>query len=498
VLVLSLLAAGAARGEDPPAAEDERFRLQMRRTEVPPDLDGRLDDPVWKDAPFFRGLTQFEPLEGAPATEDTIIKLLYDRHYLYLGIRCFDSEPDRILASQMVRDQLMFSDDNFSIMLDTFLDERNGFHFAVNPLGNKVDGLIENAAWKGEWDGIWYAETSIDAQGWVAEIAIPFKTLSFDPNGTRWGFNFARDIRRKNEQARLARADRSRGNTDMSGVAVLEGIRDIEQGIGLDLKPSLSLRYEEEDDDRDFDPEPALDVFYKITPSLTGVLTANTDFAETEVDERQVNLTRFSIFFPEKRDFFLQDAGIFDFAGRDEGNALPYFSRRIGIAPDGEEVRIWGGAKLTGRAGPVNLGVLDVQMDSHDEIDSTNLSVARVALNVLEESTVGVIATNGDPSSNDRNTLVGSDFNYRNTRVFGDQLLTGNLWFQRTFSSGKHDHESAFGAKLAYPNDRINFALEAQSIQENYNPALGFANRVGIRQYDATCGRWIWHSTQRS
>jgi hypothetical protein len=371
-------------------------------------------------------------------------------------------------------------------MLDTFFDERNGYHFTLNALGNKIDGLIENAKWKGEWDGIWYAATSIDDEGWAAELAIPFKTVSFDPEGTRWGFNFAREIRRKNESVRLTAADRSRQDSDMAGVAILEGMHGIEQGIGLDVKPSTSLRYERdrEENRRTLKGEPALDVFYKITPSLTGALTFNTDFADAEVDKRQVNLTRFPIFFPEKRDFFLQDAGIFDFAGRNAGNALPFFSRRIGIAPDREVIDIDAGVKLTGRTGPVNLGLLSVQMDAHHEIDHKNLSVGRVAFNVLEESTFGFIATHGHPGSNDDNALIGSDFNYRNNRVFGDQLLTANLWAQKSYSDGSHDREAAFGAKLAYPNDRIDFGLEAQEIQENYNPALGFVSRVDIRRYD--------------
>jgi hypothetical protein len=459
----------------------------MSRAETPPTIDGRLEDPAWQTAPFFQGLTQVEPVEGAPASEDTIIKLLYDRDYLYLGVRCFDHEPDKILASQMVRDSLMYSDDNFSIMLDTFFDERNAYHFALNPLGNKVDGLIEDGAWRGEWDGIWYARTSVDDQGWVAEIAIPFKTVTFDPKGTRWGFNFAREIRRKNEMARLAAADLSRDNADMRGVAILEGLRDMEQGLGLDAKPSISVRHRRyrEEQRSTSKGDPALDIFYKITPSLTGALTLNTDFADAEVDERQINLTRFPLFFPEQRDFFLQDAGIFDFAGREEVNALPFFSRRIGIAPDGEEIDIDAGAKLTGRIGRLNVGLLNVQMDEYHEIERTNLSVGRVKFNVFEESTFGVIATHGHPVANEDNALIGSDFNYQNTQLFGDQKLTGNIWVQKTFSEGSHDHEAAFGAKLDYPNDRINFTLEAEEIQENYNPALGFVNRVDIRRYGA-------------
>jgi hypothetical protein len=471
-LTLWLALPGSAPAEPLLApTEDGRPRIAMKRTEVAPVIDGNLDDLVWRDAPVIGPLTQVEPVEGAPPSQPTEVKLLYDSDALYVAVRCFDSEPEKIQALQILRDKPVNSDDFFSIVLDTFFDERNGYMFATNAMGNKVDGLLPNGGWEGEWDGIWYVEAGRDGQGWYAEVAIPFKTVNFNPAGTRWGFNFERQIRRNNEVQRFAQPYQDRNNGNTSKVAILENLRGLEQGLGLDVKPSMSMRYrrERENQRRTRSGDPALDVFYKITPSLTGVLTFNTDFAEADVDERQVNLTRFNLFFPEQRDFFLQDTGIFDFGGRTELSALPFFSRRIGIAPDGSEVAIDAGVKLTGRAAGVNLGLISVRMEDHHEIDRKTLSVGRLSLNVLEESEVGVIATLGDPGSNQDAGLIGADFNYRNSKAFGNQQLRGNLWVQKSFSEGAHDREAAFGAKLDYP-------------------ALGFVNRLrgvpAFRRYD--------------
>ena len=514
-VVLGLAAAAvfcSALGISAEVAEGEEkgrpgfLPVRMVRTDRPPKIDGVLDESSWREAAFIANLTQVEPDEGAAPTERTEIRFLYDADFLYLGVRAFDSEPDKIIATEMVRDAEFNSDDHIVMVFDTFHDRRNAFLFRVNPRGTRGDGLIENGRRVGdEWDGIWYAKASIDNQGWIAEIAIPYKTLSFNPRGTSWGFNIERVVRRKNEVSRWAAADLDSSLSDIADAGILEGLVGIEQGIGLDIKPSFTInRLQGRPDAGDTTQvEPSLDVFYKITPALTAALTINTDFSETEVDEREINLTRFELFFPEKRDFFLQDAGIFEFGGL-QRNGRPFFSRRIGLDEEDEEVGIVAGAKLTGRIGAVNLGILDVLTEEKDflteekgELDAKNLFVGRVAVNVLEQSTLGVIVTNGDPRSTEgeENTLVGGDFNYRDTDFFGGRILAGNFWLQRSFTDkeekkkdndkkDKEDREFAYGAKLAFESDEIEAGASFAEIQKDFTPALGFVNRRGIREYE--------------
>ena len=481
-------AAAAGDGERPEngLTPDGHPSLRVLRVETPPVIDGRLDEAAWRTAPMFDEMRQIEPNEGELMSVRTEIRFLYDRHTLYLGIRAYD-DPAKITANTMSRDELMMADDAISVRFDTFLDERNAFQFGMNPIGNRVDSLIEGGEFKVEWDGIWQGKSRIDEQGWVAEMAIPFQTVGFRPGSTSWGFQALRVVRRTNEMGVLVNSSLDRNVMDMTDLARLEGLEGIEQGLGLDVKPSVSLRHRRGRDDgrRVSRIEPSLDVFYKLTPSVTAALTFNTDFAEAAVDDRQVNLTRFGLLFPEQRDFFLQDARIFSFAGKESGNGIPFFSRRIGIADDGQIVDIDAGAKVTGRVGRLNLGLLSVRMESQDEVDAGQLSVARARINVMEGSTLGFLGTLGDPNSDDANAALGFDFNYRTTKFRGDRSLEASLWNVRSFSEGSSGQESAFGGRVAYPNDRYQWSLSAQELQRNFNPALGFVNRTDIRDYAA-------------
>ncbi|MHC5007676.1 MAG: carbohydrate binding family 9 domain-containing protein, partial [Planctomycetota bacterium] len=344
-LAAALTSPAPAQGRDSPS-------LDVARTETPPVIDGVLDDPAWTDAPVIDELWQVEPVEGAPPTRRTEVRIVYDDDFMYFGVRCFDDEPDRIIATQLKRDGIQEADDRVEIVIDPFFDRRNGYLFSTNPVGARLDALLEaNRLVLVNWDGIWYAGSTIDEQGWSAEIAIPFKTISFNPRTSRWSFNIERTVRRDNERIRWSSPQQNKRLTSVADAGVLEGIEGISQGLGLDVKPWGKLVYEDEDaGDDDVDLDGGVDVFYKLTPSLTLSLTVNTDFAETEVDERQVNLTRFPLFFPEKRDFFLQDEGLFEFGGI-RRNPLPFFSRRIGLSPTGQPVDLIAGAKLTGRVG---------------------------------------------------------------------------------------------------------------------------------------------------
>jgi hypothetical protein len=467
------------------AAADETPRVRVVRVDEGPEIDGQLDDPVWERATVIDRLIQAEPQQGAPISERTEIRILSDLDNLYFGIRSYDRHPELIIAQKMLRDDSLLSEDRVAIALDTFHDGRNGYLFEVNALGSRLDGLIENGAFDANWDGIWYAVARIDDEGWIAEIAIPYKTVSFAPDADIWGMNILRVIRRHDERARWADPYPQKSFVNMKDAGTLEGMRGISQGLGLDVKPGAALRHVDDPvEDRSYTTfDPSLDAFYKLVSSITAALTVNTDFAETAVDERRLNLTRFDLFFPEKRDFFLQDGGIFEFGGLVD-NGRPFFSRRIGLDEDGEPYDILVGGKVTGRASHLNIGVLDTYVDEHDGVDAQNLFTGRFSANVLEESQVGVIATSGDPLSDEDNHLAGADFFYRNSNVRENQVLIGRLWYQRSFTPGLAKQENAFGGLLEYPNDIFRWRFEAFEIQENFFPALGFVNRTGIRQYE--------------
>ncbi|MFG0329304.1 MAG: DUF5916 domain-containing protein [Phycisphaerales bacterium] len=472
-----------------------RPEVVMIRTDAPPEIDGRLDDPAWDAAAVLDDFTQVTPVEGAAPSERTEVRLLYDRDFLYVGVRAFDAEPSKIIAKQMLRDGDQDSDDHILFGVDPFLDRRNGFFFQVNPNGARLDGLIEdNRNIREDWDGIWYAKSRVDDTGWTAEIAIPFKTINFDPNAPAWGFNFERFIRRRNEIVRWTAASPNKSLRTVADFGNLEGIEEIDQGLGLDFKPFIVGTYQLENNegrDEEFELEPGFDLFWKITPSLTAALTVNTDFAETEVDERRVNLTRFPLFFPEKRDFFLQDAYVFNFGGI-RRTPLPFFSRRIGIGPGGQEVPIDVGVKLTGNADRWNIGVLSVMTEAAAGVEEKNLSVGRVAYQIGDESTVGAIFTSGDPRTNGDNNLVGLDLNLRDSNFDGSNALEGHAWLQSTDSSDADGgREFAWGGSILYPNDRVNWDLFFAQIDEGYNPALGFVSRRGIREYGGSY-RYRW------
>jgi len=469
--------------------------ISIPHTNDSPKIDGILDDPCWKSATVITNFTQVSPNQGAAPTEKTEARLCYDQDNLYISIRCYDSEPDKILAKQMERDGVMLSDDYCDIVIDTFLDRRNGYIFQVCAGGAKRDGLIEaGGKVRIEWDGIWYSKVSIDKLGWVAEIAIPTKTISFNPAGDAWGFNIARTIRRKQELDRWATPNLNSDVRNLGDAGTIEGLHDLHQGHGLSFTPFLTSNFNLKSGD--IDVKPSFDAYYKITPQITAALTLNTDFAEVEVDDRQVNLTRFPLFFPEKRPFFLEDAGIFSFGGLAH-DPIPFFSRRIGIV-EGQQKPILVGIKATGRAPEGSFGVMDIQMHNDKDLGAKNLSVVRGAYNLWDESSLGVIATHGDPATTGDNTLVGTDFNFRTAKLNGGRAFETHAWIMATEETGIHSdtsddalNHSAFGGKIAYPNDDLWVSLFADQIGHDFNPALGFTDRIGVRNYDLYA-RYRW------
>ncbi len=461
--------------------------IRAIRVDVGPVIDGVLDDEIWQSAEVIDDFTQVEPRLGAPPSERTEVRILIDRETLYFGVSCFDRRADEIVARRMQRDDFFFLEDSISFTIDTFHDHRNGFLFQTGPHGGRRDGSFENRNFESNWDGIWSAKARITSEGWFAEIAIPFKTLPFRPGGDSWGLNISRIMRRDGEATRWADPSLEHILTDMAQAGILDGMASAQDGIGigLDVVPSgTARRVDDNDEDRHYTKlKPGLDAFYRILPSVTGSLTVNSDFGEAGVDDRKVNFDRFGLFFPEKRDFFLQDSGIFNFADLRQENGLPYFSRKIGLSEAGKAQNLPVGAKVAGRIGRFNIGLMDILQEGRGEIDDTNLFVGRVSLNLFEESTVGAILTSGDPQSNEDNTLVGFDFNYKNSTFRGNRLLSGSLWTQQGFASQSDSKRTAYGLSLQYPNDKIRWEMSFREFGEDFDPALGFVNRPGIRQY---------------
>jgi len=498
---LCAVAAGQAWAQENLVASDSRDenkRLAVSRTATPPVLDGMLDDPAWAQAAWFDDLHQYDPVDHGIPSERTVVYVTYDDNNLYVAARMWDAEPGEIRARQMVQGGNLRFDDSFGIYLDPFNNKRTGYNFQVNPNSSRTDAVFETPTdLNRDWEGIWDAEAVITEEGWSAEMVIPFKTLNFDPANTDWGFTVERTIARKQEEIAWVSFNRQ---LNPAAAGLITGLSGLEQGMGLDVVPSIvsTQSKDYETGTTISDTEPSLDVFYKFTPSLTGVLTFNTDFSATEADDRQINLSRFSLFFPEKRDFFLQDVDIFSFGGL-ERNGIPFFSRRIGLGSDGELVGLDVGAKLTGRAGRWNIGVLDVKEEAHEGVDSGNLFVGRIAANVLRESSVGMILTNGDPNSNLDNSVAGLDFRYRNSDLPSGRVVEGEVWYQQSETEGLYGEDSAYGFRAAAPNSEgWQGELGLNRIEANFNPALGFVNRSDIERTEVSAGythrpehRWI-------
>ena len=457
-------------------------------------VDGVLDEPAWESSPKIGPLVQRIPTEGATPSERTEVTLLRDADNLYVGVMCHDSEPHRVLASQMARDASLNPDDSIILLLDTFRDQSNAFYFSTNPNGALVDGLVfANGETNEEWDAIWTVATRRSDQGWSAEFAIPFKSLNFPPEGTVWGFNISRQIQRKFEEVRWAGARFQTQFFQVSEAGEITGVERLEQGLSLDIRPFVAARWlhSGESGDDSLRGKPGLDLFYNVTSNLKLTATFNTDFGETEVDARQINLTRFSIFFPEKRSFFLQDAGVFNFATTGVGQPggipdtgaeiFPFFSRRIGLL-GGREVPIDYGIKLTGRVGRTEVGVLNVGARDTSFAQDQSLFVGRVRQNFWQQSYVGALVTSGNPALSVDGSTVGVDLRLATSDVLGSgRNLVFNAWGLKSDNEGVSDNDAAFGFAAAYPNDRFDAQVQWREIQENFDPALGFVQRRNVR-----------------
>ena len=469
-------------------------------------IDGVLDEDVWRRATPATAFTQRDPDNGAPASELTEVRVIYDADRLIVGAQMLDREPGGVRANQMQRDGSFGADDRFIITLDTFLDRRNGYTFQVNPAGAMVDGLINAAVRDAElgsginqsWDGIWTARVRRGDGGWTVEVEIPFRTLNFDTSATAWGINFQRTIRRKNEETLWTASDRSLGVTRMANAGRLEGLQGLSQGLGLDIKPyavgDVSAAPGRGREGSVSTGDVGVDVLYNVTPALRATVSVNTDFAETEVDQRQVNLTRFPLFFEEKRDFFLQGASYFDF-GREQGQQVtPFFSRRIGLDAEGQQQPIDVGAKITGSVGQFDLGVLQVRTDESLTQAGADFTVARVRRRILRESYVGALYTRRADRLGDarpRHTAA-VDFSLRTSTFLGNKTVDLSGWYIDTTNLLETGQNIARGVRLQYPNDPLLFDFSFRELQPNYEPTVGFLQRRGFRRYNPEVG-YTWH-----
>lgn len=476
-------------GSSSTSASERRTMEAVRMTpEESITLDGRLDEDVWMRAVPATNFMQQDPNNGQPATEQTEVRIVYDADTLYMGVTLFDSEPDKLIYYQMGRDGFLPADDKLQWAIDTFLDGRTAYWWEMNPLGSMADALRgANNTSNRQWDGIWDGRATRSDIGWTLEIAVPFRTMNFNPDSDAWGINFQRTIARKNEVSLWMGWPRNQGLNRMSNAGLLTGIRDVTQGLGLDVKPYLVATSESFPGRGDATVATSAqvggDLFYNITPSLRSNLTINTDFAQAEVDARQLNLTRFSLLFPEKRDFFLDGSLFFDFASGGGNALIPFFSRRIGLNERSTPQRINFGGKLTGQAGAHDIGVLQVQTGEEDGAFGEDFTVVRVKRRMLRESHLGAFYTlrhTRGTDVEDRQT-IGVDLGLATATFLGSRNLNATGYVLHTTNPLASGKSSAFGSTLAYPNDPLNAEIGYMEIQENYDAAIGFTPRVGFR-----------------
>ncbi|MBI4886052.1 MAG: carbohydrate binding family 9 domain-containing protein [Acidobacteria bacterium] len=502
-------AAGARAGQvDFNAARLDR-RLPAVRAAGAIAIDGALDEPDWSRAPVARGFIQNDPREGEPASEETEVRVLYDANNLYVGVLARDREPGAILTSELAKDFNRQSGDDFEIILDTFHDGRNGYVFATNARGAKWDAQMINEGREinENWDALWQVRTRITGEGWYAEIAIPFRTLRFTSAGSQtWGVNFQRRIRRRNEDSFWAPLPRIYDLTRVSLAGTLEGLEQVRPGNDVRVKPYvLGSSGASSVASVGTDAEAGVDVKYGVTSGLTWDFTVNTDFSQVEADEQQVNLTRFSLFFPEKRDFFLENSGVFQFGqgggllfaggGTGVGGAFPargqdailFFSRRIGLSAGGESIPILGGTRLTGRVGNYSIGALTIQQRSTTSSPSANFSAFRLRRNVLANSDIGLLVLSKDAHGPGYNRVAGADANFR----FFENLNL-NAAAARTFSPAAAvpgaGSDSMGRAGFSYRDNVWDLTAFYLRIGERFNDEMGFVPRVGVAKFESQYG----------
>ncbi len=508
-VVVVWVCAGTASGQSlqltPATGGGERPAAQATPVPEGPVLDGEvLNDPVWTSVPPIGGFVQYQPFEGQPVSERTEVRMIFTRDTLYIGVVCYDSDPSGIIVADSRRDTSLNNTDSFQMIFDTFRDRQNGFVFGTNPAGIEYDGQVTNEGMGGggvsmaqmsgsgggfnlNWDGAWEVRTRISDIGWSAEFAIPFKTLRYPEGGDQtWGVNFQRNIRRKNEQAYWARIPRQFNIYRVSIAGTVSGIQPpvfrnfkvIPYTLGqfnqIGERPARSVML------GDF----GVDAKYNITPSLTLDATYNTDFAQVEVDDQQVNLDRFNLFFPEKRPFFLENAGFFSVGN--QGEVDLFFSRRIGLSNDGQAIPLYGGGRVSGKVGLWNVGLLNMQTQESEAFNtpSNNFGVVRLMRELPNRSAIGGLFVNRQGSGN-----LARDDDYNRTYSLDGKLGIGRShtlsgFLARTSTPGRDGRDHAFNLRMRILYPKADFDAGYQEVGDDFNPEVGFLTRGGYRKPD--------------
>ncbi|MDA0987268.1 MAG: DUF5916 domain-containing protein [Bacteroidetes bacterium] len=472
---------------------------------APPVIDGIIqNDPAYQNSQIINHFWQTTPTEGEPSTELTEVRLFYTEEVLYIGVICFDKEPEKIIASEKKRDGALEETDAFLILLDTFNDNQNGFIFGTNPVGLEYDAQVSNegdisalARRSGStgglnvnWDASWNVKTTVTDFGWCAEFAIPFKTLRYlSGENQEWGLNFQRNIRRKKEISYWSKLPRQYNLNRVSLAGTLKGL-EIKTPQNFKLIPYTLNNSQQIFTDKTTTKnnlEVGADLKYSITPSLTLDATLNTDFAQVEVDEQQVNLDRFDLFFPEKRPFFLENAGMFDIGSPSEVEM--FFSRRIGIGTSGQVIPIIGGGRITGKISSTNIGILNMQTESVGDILKNNFTVLRAYEDLPNRSNVGFIFTNR------QSTATGNENNYNRLFAVDGKMgigLNTNVsgYFSKTVTPNISGDQHAFRLGMMHSSQEWRFENFYTEVAQDFNPEVGFLKRKGYRKFETL----IFHS----
>ncbi len=480
-------AAGAAAIDYATARFDriaEAIRINEKIT-----IDGKLEEPAWGAAKPAANFIQWEPEPGAPATAPTEVRILYDDKNLYIGAICFDGDMTHLVVNELKEDFGGTDSDGLAFILDTLHDRRSGFFFGTNPVGAKRDSQITNEEHNFDWDGVWDVNVTQNEKSWIAEFVIPLKTLRFSSDPAQeWGFQVLRRLRRRNEDSFWSPLPRRYRVQRVSMAGTLKGIENIRQGQNLKIKPYVIGGVQQVRSNNvlsnNFDRDGGFDVKYGLTQQLTLDLTYRTDFSQVEVDQQQVNLTRFSLFFPEKREFFLENSGTFAFGlpiptyangggpNNTRNNLIPFFSRSIGLSSQGTPIPIIGGTRISGQVGSYDVGFLAMKTESLGATPSNTFVVSRVKRNVFRNSAIGVLWTNRDSSvSRDYNRVYGGDAYFRFDR------LDFSSYIMKSQTPGKTGADMARLFEVGWRDDDLSVIASNHQVQANFNPEVGYIRR---------------------
>lgn len=490
--------------------------FEVGYTDTAPQIDGDLSDSAWTNAARRDDFLEIVPVEYRAASERTEVYVMHDEDALYVGFYAYDSQPDQIAANVMSSGGgSMQYDDKVILMLDPNNTQRGGYLFQINPNGVQSEALyITGTQLARDWEAIWDGNARIVEDGWTAEMAIPFKSLSFDPNNDTWGINFTRDLQRTVTDLGWYSLN---GEASVASAGKVTGITGLSQGMGLDVIPSLSgTSFDDEVNGiSNSELQPSVDVFYKMTPQINLAVTINTDFSATEADSNTLNATRFARFFQEKRAFFLNDFDVFNFGlanlnlnGTESGrNALAFYSRRIGLSSNGRPVDIDGGVKLSGQVGDTEFGVFAMRQNEFEirddngnlteVIDPTTAMVARVSHSIFDESRIGLIFTEGNPTENQDNSLYGMDFHYRDSDFYANKTFDALLAYQESDDPDFDGDQASYTATLSFSGSQgWQGGAQYFVVEENYSPGIGFTQRTNAELFSTELTHtWVFENS---